>query len=368
MKEKPPVTGVWAIGTAVPSQRISQRQALQFMLASYPPEQRLARRLNYIYRRSQIDYRHSCCTDFAPAETNGESLYLLGDPGTAHRMQVFEEEIVALACPAIETALARQTLFERQDITHLIGVTCTGFFAPGPDQRLVEALGLRRAVHRWQIGFMGCQAALQGLQAADAICRADPRAVVLLVCAELCTLHFQRQPSEENLVANSLFADGAAAVILSNAVGKTAAPLCAIQCFSSYLAPATHEMISWRISDRGFQMGLDMAVPRALGTLLPDFIESFLPTAKRTKIHAWAIHPGGRAVLDTVQRVLGLEHRHLSASRAVLREYGNMSSPTVLFVLDRLLTEQPQTEGVALSFGPGLSIEGMRWRSQAAFG
>jgi predicted naringenin-chalcone synthase len=223
-------------------------------------------------------------------------------------------------------------------------------------------------VHRWQIGFMGCQAALQGLQAADAICRADPQAVVLLVCAELCTLHFQRQPNAENLVANSLFADGAAAVILSSAVDKTAAPLCGLECFSSYLAPATRELISWRIGDKGFQMGLNLEVPQALGALLPDFIEALLPNGAGARINAWAVHPGGRAILDTVQRVLGLEEAHLSASRAVLRQYGNMSSPTVLFVLDRLLAEQPQADGVALSFGPGLSLEGMRWRTRTTYG
>ena len=366
---KPPLrTALWSIGTAVPRHRIRQEHALRFMCDTYRADARLERHLRYIYHRSQINFRHTCSADFA-AEIMQRSVagidqtqYLLGDRSTAHRMQRYEEEIVGLAASAATTAFTHQTAFTLEEVTHLIVVTCTGFFAPGPEQHLIERLGLRRSVKRWQIGFMGCQAALQGLQAADAICRSDPAAVVLLVCAELCTLHFQRQPTEQNLVVNSLFADGAAAAVLS-AKQSHGVPLCSLERFASQLEPTSDELISWRIGDRGFNMGLDMSVPQELARSLPAFVET-LRQGVNDRVGAWAVHPGGRSVLDAVQRCLPLAGDDLATARQVLREYGNMSSPTVLFVLERMLArpQAPETLGVALTFGPGLSLEGMLLR------
>ncbi|MBI2504473.1 MAG: type III polyketide synthase [Candidatus Latescibacteria bacterium] len=350
-------TILWSIGTALPAHRISQEQACLFMAACFPKDRVLARRLRYLYRRSQIQFRHTCGAEFT-----GMPGDLAGEAGTAQRMAVYEKQAAPLAEAAARQAL--QDLFQPDEITHLIAVTCTGFFAPGPELVLVERLGLRREVRRLQIGFMGCQAALQGLQMADAICRSDAAAVVLLVCVELCTLHFCRTPTEENLVVNSLFADGAAAALLSAPGRRQGRGLCALEGFASYVVPHTPELLSWRIGDQGFRMGLDVAVPRAVGRAVPAFVEGLLAAGDwvQDQVDFWAVHPGGRAILEAVERALALPGDALEPARAVLREYGNMSSPTLLFVLDRILAQGRPGRGVALSFGPGLSLEGMRWR------
>ncbi len=349
-------TTLWRIGTAVPAHRISQEQACRFMAACFPADQALARRLRYLYRCSQIQFRHSCGAEFG--EMPGD---LTGEAGTAQRMATYEKQALPLAEAAARQAL--QGAFQPDEITHLIVVTCTGFFAPGPELALVERLGLRRQVRRLQIGFMGCQAALQGLQVADAICRSDAEAVVLLVCVELCTLHFCRTPTEENLVVNSLFADGAAAAVLSAPGRRQGQGLCALEGFASDVVPDTAEVLSWRIGDRGFRMGLDAAAPKAVGRAVPAFVAGLLAAGgwERDQVAFWAVHPGGRAILEAVERALKLPVAALESARAVLREYGNMSSPTLLFVLERLLAQGRPGRGVALAFGPGLSLEGMRW-------
>lgn len=353
----PTGTTLWRIGTAVPAHRISQEQACRFMAACFPEDQVLARRLRYLYRRSQIHFRHTCGAEFIG--TPGD---LAGEAGTAQRMEIYEKQAVPLAEAAARRAL--EGVFQPHEVTHLITVTCTGFFAPGPELVLVERLGLRPQVRRLQIGFMGCQAALHGLQVADAICRSDAEALVLLVCVELCTLHFCRTPTEENLVVNSLFADGAAAAVLSAPGHRQGSGLCALEGFASYVVPHTSEILSWRIGDQGFRMGLDAAAPGVVGRAVPAFVEGLLAAGgwERTQVEFWAVHPGGRAILEAVERALALPGTALAPARAVLREYGNMSSPTLLFVLDRILAQGRPGHGVALSFGPGLSLEGMRWR------
>lgn len=365
MQRNGSTSAVWGIGTAVPKYRISQQQALAFMETYYRSDAVLKRRLASIYGRSHIDFRHSCA-DFSmpPADRNGgPDRFLLENPGTGTRMQEYASRVIPLVETAARQALARQTAFKASDVSHLITVTCTGFCAPGPDLVLMERLGLRRDVRRLQIGFMGCQAALQGLHTADAICRSDPQAVVLVVCAELCTLHFQNEPTNENLIVNSLFADGAAAAVVGSA-GDGA--LCKLGRFASYVAPDTADQISWHIRDTGFEMGLSMATPKALRRALPGFLQMLMADGHVEKegIDLWAVHSGGRAILDAVERSLELDPDDLRASRDVLRSHGNMSSPTVLFVMKRILegAGKAPANGVALTFGPGLSLEGMLWR------
>jgi alpha-pyrone synthase len=347
------MTGFWGVGTAVPHYRIEQQQVLDFMRGCYRGDDRILRRLGYLFRRSQIEARYSCCPEFTEP---GESEWSYGRRSTAERMVLYEQCAGALATEAAERAL-RVSPFAAADITHLVFVTCTGFVTPGPELEAVDKLGLQRDIRRLQIGFMGCQAALHGLQAADAICRADQAARVLLISVELCTLHFKSEPSEENLVVNSLFGDGAAALVL----GAVEAP-CHLLRFASQLVPEERELISWRIGDRGFHMGLDLAAPKALRGVLLDFVSGLVEA--REDMAFWAVHPGGRAILDVVERSLALGTEELAASRAILREYGNMSSPSVLFVLDRLLATGQTGLGTMLSFGPGLSLEGMVWEQR----
>ena len=360
-------SAIWSIGTAVPDTRVSRRQALRFMRACHESEPDLGRRLDYIYRRSRIDCRHSCCPEFARPPGSGEARgedgaadsYLFGEPRLECRMNRFEAAVVPLALEASTRALAKLKGFSLEEVTHLIAVTCTGFFAPGPEVALAEKLGLRSDIQRLQIGFMGCQAALQGLQVADAICRSDCGAVVLMVCVELCTIHFHRQSTPENLVVNSLFADGAAAAVVSSRQLAVTQRF-TICDFYSQVMPNSSHLISWRIGETSFRMGLDPGTPKAVREYLPDFVDSLLSKAgwRRADVAGWAIHPGGRAILDTAEKCLNLSHEQLAPSWEVLRCFGNMSSPTILFVLDR--TEAPQ--GLALSFGPGLSMEGVSWR------
>jgi predicted naringenin-chalcone synthase len=355
----PAGTVLWCIGTAVPACCISQDEAYRFMAACYPDDPALGRRLRYLYRRSQIQFRHSCAVEFGTAP-----VHLADKTGTAQRMVQYEKHAVPLAETAARRAL--EGVFQAGEITHLIVVTCTGFFAPGPDVALIDRLALPRGVRRLQIGFMGCQAALQGLQVANAICGSDPEAVVLLVCVELCTLHFSRTPTDENLVVNSLFADGAAAAVLS-APGRRQGRGCfAIEGFASQVAADTQGMLAWRIGDQGFSMGLDVAVPGLVGREVPGFTAGLLAAGGWTQaeVDFWAVHPGGPAILEAVVTALDLPAGALESARAVLREYGNMSSPTLLFVLDRLLAGAPAGRGVALAFGPGVSLEGMRWRRE----
>ena len=339
-------TALWAIGTALPGQRLCQQGVLDYMARG--ADRALQRRLRYIYRRSHIDFRYSCCPDF---DDSGEAL-LCDNPSTSTRLRHYERAAPALGLAAARAAFAGQSRYVPADVSHVLLVSCTGGSAPGPLHGIGAGLGLGHSVRTLQIGFMGCQAALYGLQAADAICRSQKGAVVLLLCVELCSLHFRPSAQDADLVINSLFADGAAGVLLSGEGGG----ICSLGAFSSLLLPEKAEMLTWRIGDRGFEMGLDPALPQVLAAALPGFVEE----NGLGQAEPWAVHPGGRGILDAVERALALGEGAMEPSRAVLRQYGNMSSPTVLFVLKNLL-EAGAKRGNILAFGPGLSLEAARW-------
>lgn len=276
-------------------------------------------------------------------------------PTTRTRMARYEAEAPALA----DLAFARLGLAaEAPRITHLVLATCTGFVAPGLDRHLVERHGLPRGVERTMVGFMGCQAAINALKLAWHIVRSEPDARVLVCCLELCTLHLQDTAALEQLLCFLLFADGCAAAIVS------AEPTgLRIEGFRSLVMPEAAEMITWRIGNDGFDMTLSGLVPITLAHALPDFAPEMLEGRTPAEIDLWAVHPGGRSILDGVQHGLGLAPDALATSRAVLRAHGNMSSATVMFVLAAMLAEAERGQrGVALAFGPGLSAEAMRFR------
>jgi alpha-pyrone synthase len=362
-----PATVLLGLGTAVPRYRIAQDEAASFMKRAHlddatheqrsPQQQRfLERRIDYLYRRSGIESRYTCCPEFADGAAVSAAHMTM-----AERMQRYEREVVPLSTQACQRALEQAGLAPTE-ITHVVFVTCTGFVAPGPDQQVARQLGLRPDVRRLQIGFMGCQAALHGLQVADAFCRSDPAARVLLVCAELCSLHFRNSAADEDLVANCLFADGAAAAILvaDSVPAHLGDGALRIGGFESCVLPDSADLLTWRIGNRTFSMGLDPATPQALSKSLPAFTARLLATDHGSQ---WIVHPGGPAILDAAQEALQLPGEALASSRQVLREFGNMSSPTVLFVLQRAMQDTTTGQiGVAMSFGPGLSIEGMRFK------
>ena len=312
--------------------------------------------------RGQIEHRFSSLEPTPPGGNEGPAKNGFFRPGafptTAARMKIYEREAPALAIRAVEKLSDGASL---SGITHLITVTCTGFAAPGVDQEIILRFGLSPSVERVAIGFMGCAASLNALKLARHIVRSEPAARVLIVSVELCTLHLQDGVDLEQLLCFLIFGDGCAAAIVSNEPTGFS-----LEGFFSQVLPQAAKLITWGIGDQGFDMVLSGRVPAAIGAALngdnaalSDFIGS--------DVDLWAVHPGGRSVLDAVEQALGLPPPALDFSRTILREFGNMSSATVLFVLERLLarSEPGARSGCALAFGPGLTVEAMHFKKAA---
>lgn len=312
--------------------------------------------LRAMARRSAIDHRYSyirVAADAGTGSVNGHVLYRAGDsPATARRMELFEQ----LAPELLRQALDRLALSdeERQSIGHVIVTCCTGLFAPGLDFAAMDYLGLDPGTERTMVGFMGCYAAINGLKLARHIVRSQPEKSVLMVNLELCSLHFQETHEMEKILAFLLFADGCAASLVR--FDETGI---ALDAFRAVSVPQTKEMISWRIGNAGFNMELSSGVPGELRRAMKECAAQLNPEGE---VELWAVHPGGRAILDAVEEGLGIEPEKLSMSRSVLRAFGNMSSATVMFVLEQLMhTAQRGQRGCGMSFGPGLTAETMRF-------
>lgn len=278
-------------------------------------------------------------------------------PGTGERMGLYAEAAPDLAMRAVE-ALGEQA--ELGAITHLVVASCTGFVAPGIDQIIAQRMGLAHSLERLLVGFMGCYAAVAALRSARHIVRSDPAARVLVVTVELSTLHLQEATELEPLLAMLQFGDGAAAALV------TADPTgFALEAPFATTLPDSAELIRWDITDRGFAMHLSGEVPAriAAGLADPEFALAVTGGVDPGQVDGWAVHAGGRSILDAVERALDLPDDALAASRSVLEDVGNMSSATLMFVLERLLTGPQIERGVALAFGPGLAAEGFRFRS-----
>jgi predicted naringenin-chalcone synthase len=288
---------------------------------------------------------------------DAEGFYRRGAfPDTGARMQKFEDWAPGLAVEAVEKLLQGE---DRSRITHVIVTSCTGFSAPGIDLALIERCGLSPSVERTMVGFMGCYAAINALKLARHIVRSEPDARVLAVNLELCTLHLHETAELEEILSFLLFADGCAAALVSaDPVGVE------INSFRAALVPDTRELIRWHIRQQGFDMVLSGAVPGAIRTALSESRDDILGGAN--DIELWAVHPGGRTVLDAVEQAFALPPAALTASRSVLNDYGNMSSGTVMFVLDRIMRIGAGGQrGCAMSFGPGLVAETMMFRMAA---
>lgn len=315
--------------------------------------------------RGQIEHRWSC---LAPAQAQSneagvneaideEGFYTLGRfPSTAERMRRYEAEAPALAERAV-----RGLGEDLGAVTHLIVISCTGLSAPGIDFELVRRVGLDPSVERTVVGFMGCYAAINGLKLARHIVRSEPASRVLLVSLELCTLHLQETGELEQVLTFMIFGDGCAAALV------TAEPHgFALDGFHAVLVPQTAEHITWNIGDLGFDMVLSGQVPGGIAEALRSGIGRILPGRSVDSVDLWAVHPGGRSVLDAVEGALHLPPTALATSRSVLRAFGNMSSATVLFVLEAMLREnQRGKQGCAMAFGPGLVAETMLFSAAA---
>ena len=315
-----------------------------------PVFRRMAQRSG-IRRRYSVLSPNAANTEFT---VNAHEFYTRGSfPDTAKRMEIFERFAPRLA----QRTLDRLELSaeERRGITHVIVTSCTGLYAPGLDFEIVDHLGLDTSVERTMIGFMGCYAAINGLKQARHIVRSEPAAKVILVNLELCTLHLQETQELEQVLSFLVFGDGCAASLIS------AEPIgFAMDSFRSVLIPETCDLITWRIRGVGFDMLLSGKVPSEIGKALAVSGEEVLGKYKPEDITLWGVHPGGKSVLDAVERGLGLPAEALAASRQTLECFGNMSSATVMFVLERLMQQaQPGELGCAMSFGPGLTAETM---------
>ena len=285
---------------------------------------------------------------------DAHEFYRLGNfPNTARRMELFEQCAPVLMRKAVDRLALNEK--ERSGITHVLVTSCTGLYAPGLDFEIVDHLGLSAGVERTMVGFMGCYAAINALKLARHIVRSDPKAGVLMVNLELCTLHFQETQELERVLSFLVFADGAAASLITACEHGFA-----LDSFKAVTVPETRDLLTWKIRGLGFDMLLSGQVPAELSRALH---EGEL-MAERDDIDLWAVHPGGRSILDAVEQGLDLPVDALAASREVLSCFGNMSSSTVMFVLQRVMQQaRPGQRGCAMSFGPGLTAETMRFHA-----
>lgn len=352
---------LYPIATALPETAYAQAAIGERLKRQLAGNRRLARLAEQIYRHSGIETRHSVLHDLEPGAGEG---FLIGPAGestprsTGARNRRYREEAGKLFVCAARRALASCPWLAPGEVSHLITVSCTGFFAPGPDVLIVRELELPPTVQRYHLGFMGCYAAFPALELADSICRAQPEAKVLVVSVELCTLHLQPQDELDAVLSASLFADGGAAVVVSARAPQGEAAL-RIEALQQALTPAGEAEMAWTIGDQGFEMTLSSYVPELLGSQLGALVGPLLEAQRLRpdEIPHWAVHPGGRAILDQTAAALGLKGPQLEASRRVLAEFGNMSSATVLFVLERLQKRaEPGERILGLAFGPGLSV------------
>ncbi|MEO8149744.1 MAG: type III polyketide synthase [Bacteroidia bacterium] len=362
---------IQVIGTAVPQNKISQEIHYSILESANGLSRGEKLRLRKIYSNSGIASRYSVLAEFGERDNDTHILFHPANHHApmpvSHRMQLYEEYATSLGVEATENCLKQLPGLKRNEITHLITYSCTGMFAPGIDIQLTEKLDLNRNVERTCINFMGCYAAINALKVADYIARSQAEAVVLVVGVELCTLHYQKNDLQDQVVANALFGDGAAACIVSS---KTFSPEkkslnLSLQNFYSEFEPAGKDEMVWRIGDFGFDLRLSAYVPQLIKESINQLMQKLFARAnvKQSEIDFYAIHPGGIKILEACEQALHITHEQNQISYNILRDYGNMSSVTILFVLNEYLKTFSATDKgkkiLACAFGPGLTMESM---------
>jgi predicted naringenin-chalcone synthase len=366
---------VLGLGTALPEHSMTQDEATLLAQTICARDEKERRLVSVLFRKAGVKQRYTAvpyrtALDYVPApesvvasngsEAGGNTVAALEapvhlGPTTAQRMDYYREHAPPLAIRSATAALAESGV-AAGEITHLVTVSCTGFFAPGIDAALIEGLGLPRTTERIQVGFMGCHGAVNGLRVAMALIAADPRRRVLLCAVELC-LHYCFEWDPLSAVGNAVFADGSASVIIGPAEDgdrRLRPSVC-----GSFLIPDSADAMTWDIGDHGFKMMLSPRVPDLIGAHLRSWMERWLAEQGLTidLVGGWAVHPGGPRVLTATEEALGLDRSATAVSRDVLETCGNMSSPTILFILDRFRRMDMPRPYVALGFGPGLAAE-----------
>lgn len=351
---------ILSIGTAVPAYKHKQEDILDFMQRVYALNEADKRKLRFLYKQGGIDTRYSVIPDYSlfagEWQFYSPSENLEPFPNLEQRMKWFQKEAAPLSLQAIQKCVEK---FPGNEITHLITVSCTGMSAPGLDLELLELLQLPAITFRTSVNFMGCYAAIHALKIADAFCKADKKANVLIVCTELCTLHFQKENTVDNITSSMLFSDGAAAVLVSS---NNEQPGLQIDSFYSTVALKGKTDMAWELSSTGFLMTLSSYVAEMIEENFEELVQNALVANNLCKedISHWCIHPGGKKILEAVHSSLGFTNGQLQTCYDVLKEYGNMSSPTVLFVLEKImknLNNQQPNKIFGAAFGPGLTME-----------
>lgn len=353
-------TYINSIGTALPKFSTEQGRIADFMVKCLKLNSREERELRILYRASGIQNRYSVLEDFGK-NLNGQSFFKEDAlfPTAKPRMDLYQRNALGLAQEACTQAI-EDSFVDIKSITHLITISCTGMYAPGLDIELIEELGLNTSTKRTSINFMGCYASFNGMKMADQILRADPDSTVLMVCVELCSIHLQEKKDEQNLLANAIFGDGAAALVLGSKPAKKALK---IENFYSDLALAGKKEMGWYIGDYGFEMKLSPKVPDVIKEGIEELTNNLLNNIDLdlSDIDFFAIHPGGKRILDVIEEKLSITKEQNSYARQTLRSFGNMSSPTVLFVINSIMKEVSAEDNgkhlLSFAFGPGLTLE-----------
>jgi predicted naringenin-chalcone synthase len=320
------------------------------------------RKLRFLYRQSGIGHRHSFISDYSrplhdwkfyPQSENIEPF-----PSLEQRMIWFNRYAPQLSLEAIRKCLDHKV--KEEEITHLISVSCTGMSAPGLDLQVMELLDLPKNIFRTSVNFMGCYAAIHALKLADHICIANPKAKVLVFCTELCTLHLQKEATPDNLASGLLFGDGSAAVLVTG--DQYPQQGFKLKSFYSEVVSKGKKDMSWELSSTGFQMTLSGYVPDLIEEDIGALVDKALlkQNMRREDVGKWCIHPGGKKILEAIEKSIGVTKEELKASYDVLLEYGNMSSATILFVLKEIqhaLLHESRKNVFGVAFGPGLTME-----------
>ncbi|MEO7305955.1 MAG: type III polyketide synthase [Ferruginibacter sp.] len=352
-----------SIATEVPSNKHEQHAICDFADAIYSTDETESRKLKFLYRHSGITTRYSVIPDYglpaAERQFYSTSPDLEPFPAMEKRMEWYADHAAPLSIKAIEKCIAGKIV--NTEITHLITVSCTGMSAPGLDLEIMEKMGLMRNIFRTSVNFMGCYAAIHALKLADAICKSDDAANVIIVCTEFCTLHFQKEISIDNITSTLLFADGCAAVLMQPE--RSTSKGISLKSFFSDVAFKGKSDMSWKIASTGFLMTLSGYVPDLLKEDFDGLLTKTLEHAglNKDEITHWCIHPGGKKILEAIEKSISLPTESLHYSYEVLNDYGNMSSATILFVLKKILDELTETSKPArifgAAFGPGLTME-----------
>lgn len=366
------------LGCSAPEGNIGRGDSAEFAIRTSCIPEPLARRVRALYRKTGIDHRGSVLINTEKNAPDGyQDFYPIAadtldlGPSTQRRLERYEVEAPRLALNAARLAIQDSGL-SASVMTHLINVTCTGFYSPGLDIALINGLKLALDTQRVQIGFMGCHASINALRTAKALVKEDPSRAVLISCVELCSLHYQYGFETDHLVSNAIFADGASAVVVTGndnhqkaqSQNGNPSPQCgnyplAISQTGSILIPHTDHAMTWKIGDHGFKMTLSAEVPDLIRKQLKPKLTKWLKQngLNLAHINGWAVHPGGTRILDAVQESLDLGNTDLEFSRSILREHGNMSSATLLFIIKKMREQQVARPWLMLGFGPGLEIE-----------